>query len=71
MNQAISVIIPTYRREHVLVDTIRYLHALRPPPGEIVIVDQSEQHEPSTVEALQAWHDDLCPAMCRITGVLR
>ena len=57
MNQAISVISPTYRREHVLVDKIRYLHALRPPPGEIVIVDQSEQLEPSTSEALQAMGD--------------
>ena len=53
----VSIIIPTYRREQVLVDSIRYLQALHPPADEIVIVDQSEQHEPSTSEALQAWHD--------------
>ena len=54
---SVSIVIPTYRRVQVLVNTIRYLHALLPPADEIVIVDQSAQHEPSTAEALQAWHD--------------
>ncbi len=54
---AVSVVIPTYRREQVLVESIRYLHALHPPADEIVIVDQSEQHDPGTAAALQAWHD--------------
>ena len=54
----VSIVIPTYRREQVLLDTIRYLHALHPPPDEIVIVDQSELHEPTTTEALQTWHQD-------------
>ena len=54
---SLSVVIPTYRRDQVLVDTIRCLHALHPPADEIVIVDQSEQHDPETTSALQAWHD--------------
>ena len=54
----VSVVIPTYRREQVLVESIRYLHALRPPADEIVIVDQSERHDPTTAEALRAWHQD-------------
>ena len=55
---SVSVVIPTYRREQVLVDTIRYLHALHPPADEIVIVDQSEMHEPETAAALKTWHQE-------------
>lgn len=57
MTMSVSVVIPTYRREQVLAESIRYLHALHPPADEIVIVDQSEQHDPQTAAALQAWHD--------------
>ncbi len=56
MTMSLSVVIPTYRREQVLVDSIRYLHALPLPAEEIVIVDQSEQHEATTTEVLQTWH---------------
>lgn len=51
-----SVVIVTYRREQVLLETIRYLHALLPPPAEVLIVDQSEQHESATNAALESWH---------------
>ena len=57
MTMSVSIVIPTYRREQVLIDSIHYLRALHPQADEIIIVDQSEQHEPSTSEALQAWHD--------------
>lgn len=53
---AISIVIPTYRREQVLLDTIRYLLELRPPAAEILIVDQTETHEPATAAALQELH---------------
>ncbi len=49
----ITVAIPTYRRERVLVDTLEYLLALMPPPAEILVLDQTEQHEPETASALQ------------------
>lgn len=45
---ALTVVIPTYRREHVLVDTVRYLLALAFPPGEIILVDQTRQHDSVT-----------------------
>lgn len=54
----VSIVIPTYRREQVLLDTIRYLQDLNPPPAELLIVDQSEQHEAATTTALQAWHEE-------------
>lgn len=52
----VSVVIPTYRREQVLLDTIRYMLELSPPAVEIIVVDQSEAHQPSTADALRAWN---------------
>ena len=54
----VSVVIPTYRREQVLLDTVRYLHQLNPSAAEILVVDQSEQHLPATLDTLQAWDRD-------------
>jgi GT2 family glycosyltransferase len=44
----ISVAIPTYQREQVLLDTVHYLLALECPPGEILLLDQTTQHELAT-----------------------
>lgn len=53
MNTAsVSVVIPTYKRESVLVNSINYLLRLQPAPAEIVIVDQTTNHEPETAEVL-------------------
>ena len=48
----LSVVIPTYRRERVLIETIEYLIDQRPPPDEILIVDQTPHHEPYTTQML-------------------
>jgi glycosyltransferase involved in cell wall biosynthesis len=48
----ISVVIPTYRREQVLLDTLAYLLALDSPPAEILVLDQTERHEPATEQRL-------------------
>ena len=52
----IAVVIPTYGREQILIDTIRMVLAQYPPADEVLIVDQSEDHEPDTVEFLSE-HD--------------
>ena len=55
-----SVVIATYRREQVLVDTIGALLPLLAQldgPWELLVIDQSERHEPATTWALQQWHD--------------
>jgi len=52
----ITVVIPTYQRERVLLDTIDQLLNLDPPPLEILIIDQTSDHEPITARAL-ALHD--------------
>jgi GT2 family glycosyltransferase len=59
MNDAIralpvSIVIPTYRRGQVLVDTVGYLRALEPPAAEILLVDQTERHDPAIAAHLLA-----------------
>mgnify|MGYP003601631490 CR=1 FL=1 len=48
----VSVVIPTYRRGDVLLHTLDLLFRLDPPPGEILVVDQTEQHSPAVAQAL-------------------
>lgn len=50
----VSVVIPTYRRERVLLETLAYLLALDLAAAEILVVDQTEQHEPETEQQLRA-----------------
>ena len=44
----ISIVIPTYRREQVLLDTLQYLLALPSCAAEIIVVDQTQQHADAT-----------------------
>jgi GT2 family glycosyltransferase len=53
----VSVVIPTYRREQLLLDTIDHLLHLRAPPREIVVADQTERHESTTQQALRTLAD--------------
>jgi GT2 family glycosyltransferase len=53
----ISIVIPTYRREAVLLDTLRDLLALSAGAREILVVDQTEHHEAATRQGLQDLHD--------------
>ncbi len=52
----VTVAIPTYRREQVLLNTLDYLLALIPQPAEILVLDQTEQHDPATGQRLQELH---------------
>ncbi len=49
----ISVVVPTYRRGTALLDTLGHLLALEPPPGEILVVDQTETHPADVAERLR------------------
>lgn len=53
----ICVAIPTYLRENILLQTIEQALAQVPPADEILVIDQTPEHEPETLSALQAWHD--------------
>jgi GT2 family glycosyltransferase len=45
-----TIVIPTFERHEVLVETIQRMLRLTPPPDEIVVVDQTASH-PSAVQA--------------------
>jgi glycosyltransferase involved in cell wall biosynthesis len=51
----ISVCIPTYGRDAVLIDTIESLLRLEPTAEEILVVDQSESHDDATGQRLDDW----------------
>jgi GT2 family glycosyltransferase len=51
---AVSVIVPTYRREAPLRRCLAGLLAQRHPAFEVLVVDQSPDHEPQTWAALRA-----------------
>jgi GT2 family glycosyltransferase len=54
----VCVTIPTYQREGVLVETIRQVVAQDPPADEVLVIDQSADHERSTLVALKAWQEE-------------
>ncbi|HWI16131.1 MAG TPA: glycosyltransferase family 2 protein [Vicinamibacterales bacterium] len=45
---SVSVVIPTYRREQVLLNTVQHVVNLRGPLAEVIVVDQTQEHEPAT-----------------------
>lgn len=47
--------ISTYRRDQVLIDTVRDLLALDPPPAEILVLDQTPKHAPDIASVLGDW----------------
>ena len=50
---SITVAIPTYGRDQVLVDTIRHVLTLVPPPTEVVVLDQTKEHVPEVARTLE------------------
>jgi len=55
MNTSISVVLPTFKRERLLVDTIAALLPLLKEGDEILVIDQSLAHEAETDTALTIW----------------
>jgi len=52
----LSIAIPTFRREQVLIDTCRQVLAqMDPAVMELLVIDQTAQHEPAVKAALDAW----------------
>jgi GT2 family glycosyltransferase len=52
ISENISVVIPTYQRNQVLLDTISYLLDLNQRPAETIVVDQTQKHERKTEQQL-------------------
>ncbi len=51
-----ALVIPTYNREEVLVNTLKSALALNPAPDEILVVDQTLEHEEATRRFLKMAH---------------
>jgi glycosyltransferase involved in cell wall biosynthesis len=54
----LSVAIPSYGREEVLVDSIHALLALEPPPWELLLIDQTPRHTVAVEEQLGRWQQE-------------
>jgi GT2 family glycosyltransferase len=50
---AVTVVIPTYRRERLLVETLQYLLSLEHRAQEMVVVDQTGEHAANTQRFLE------------------
>lgn len=49
----LSIVIPTFRRESILLETIE--RVLKLHPEQFIVVDQTPDHEPATTDALEKW----------------
>lgn len=55
MRLPVSVVIPTYGRDSVLTDTIKMFLGQSQRAAELLVVDQTETHDPSTTAQLEKW----------------
>jgi len=62
---AISIVIPSYLREEVLVDTVRRVADQLGPGDEILVIDQSPTHQPETERALAELERSVPVRWCR------
>jgi GT2 family glycosyltransferase len=54
-SRGLTIVVPTYGREEVLLETLRHLFALKPPASEIIVIDQTEEHSSQVSCALDSW----------------
>jgi GT2 family glycosyltransferase len=52
-----TVVIPTFGREDVLINTVRQFLDERPAAAEILVIDQTPEHEPDTEQHLRAFDE--------------
>ncbi len=55
---SIAIVVPTYSRERVLLDSLERLFGLEERADEILVVDQTPAHEKETEAALGRWNDE-------------
>lgn len=55
MSSRLSIAVPTYGRESALIDTLHQVLAARPANAEVLVIDQTPDHEPATRDRLHAW----------------
>ena len=62
----VSIVIPTYGREQVLLNTVNSLLSLPFSADEIIIVDQSPAHDEPTTEQLEKWNQSRIIKLVRL-----
>jgi GT2 family glycosyltransferase len=55
VSPALTIVVPTYGRDEVLIETLSRLFALNPHASETIVVDQSEKHCKHVSRDLDAW----------------
>jgi GT2 family glycosyltransferase len=55
LSRALTIVVPTYGRDGVLLETLKRLFALNPQPSEMIVVDQTEQHSHQVAFTLASW----------------
>ena len=53
--RGLTIVIPTYGRGEVLVETLGRLFALEPPASEIIVIDQTQEHSSQISCTLEEW----------------
>lgn len=53
-----SVIVPTYRREQILCETIQHLLGLSYPNYELLVIDQTQHHDARTEQFIRGCQDE-------------
>ena len=54
----LTVAIPTYGREEVLLQTLEHFLKMPLPPAEILVLDQTEVHSPAVAKTLKNWESE-------------
>jgi GT2 family glycosyltransferase len=54
----LTIAIPTYGRDAVLVDTLRYILTLDPPADEVMVIDQTPLHDDAAERQLTTWSQE-------------
>lgn len=57
-SMSISIVIPTFNRGPLLINTIRDLLSIPHPANEIVVIDQTRSHPPEVARQLSDWEQD-------------
>jgi GT2 family glycosyltransferase len=52
----LSIVVPTYGRDEILLETLMRLFALNPPASEIIVVDQTRTHSSHVSSTLDMLH---------------
>ena len=55
LSPGLSIVVPTYGRDDVLLETLRRLFAMNPPASEIIVVDQTDRHSTQVSRTLNMW----------------